>query len=42
MVESNKEHGEGRSNITVQDYGGECAAVFEVKYSKSLEDLPKD
>ena len=42
MVESNKEHGEGRSDITVQDYAGDRAAVFEVKYSKSAEDLRKD
>jgi len=42
VVESNKEHGEGRSDITVQDYGGDRAAVFEVKYSKSPEDLSKD
>ncbi len=42
VVESNKEHGEGRSDITVQDYAGDRAAVFEVKYSKSAEDLRKD
>ena len=42
VVESNKEHGEGRSDITVQDYSGDRAAVFEVKYSKSADDLQKD
>lgn len=41
-VESNREHGEGRSDIVVQDYAGDRAAVFEVKYSKSLEKLSGD
>ncbi len=39
MVESNREHGEGRSDITVQDYTGDRAAVFEIKYSKDAEGL---
>ena len=38
-VESNKEHGEGRSDIIIQDYAGDRAAVFEVKYSKTQEGL---
>lgn len=42
VVESNKEHGEGRSDIIVQDYAGDRMAVFEVKYSKSQDDLVKD
>lgn len=42
IVESNKEHGEGRSDITVQDYAGDRMAVFEVKYSKSLKKLESD
>lgn len=39
MVESNREHGEGRSDITVQDYSGDCVAIFEVKCAKSQENL---
>lgn len=39
VVESNKEHGEGRSDILVQDYSGDRAAIFEIKYAKSQEDL---
>ena len=41
-VESNREHGEGRSDVIVQDYAGDRAAVFEVKYSRSQEALEKD
>ncbi len=41
VVESNKEHGEGRSDIVVQDYPGDRVAVFEVKYAKSKEQLRK-
>lgn len=40
-VESNREHGEGRSDIVVKDYGGDRAAVFEVKYARSQEGLVK-
>lgn len=40
-VESNREHGEGRSDIIVQDYSGDRMAIFEVKYAKSQEDLKK-
>ncbi len=42
IVESNKEHGEGRSDIIVQDYTGDRMAVFEVKYSKSQDSLESD
>lgn len=42
VVQSNKEHGEGRSDIIVQDYAGDRLAVFEVKYSKKLEKLEED
>lgn len=41
-VESNREHGEGRSDVIVQDYSGDRAAVFEVKYSDSQANLPGD
>lgn len=42
VVESNREHGEGRSDVAVLDYAGDCAAVFELKYSRSQNDLKKD
>lgn len=42
IVESNREHGEGRSDIVIQDYARDRVAVFEVKYSKFQEDLIKD
>lgn len=42
VAESNKEHGEGRSDIVVQDYAEDRVAVFEVKYSRRLEDLEAD
>lgn len=42
QVESNREHGEGRSDITVQDYAGDRVAVFEIKYSKTENALPAD
>lgn len=41
VVESNREHGEGRSDITVQDYAGDRVAIFEVKYAKAQEYLEK-
>lgn len=41
-VESNREHGEGRSDIIVQDYAGDRMAVFEVKYSRKQEELVRD
>lgn len=42
MVESNREHGEGRSDVIVYDSSEGRVAVFEVKYSKKLEDMSKD
>ena len=42
VVQSNKEHGEGRSDIVVQDYAGDRVAVFEVKYAKHREELESD
>lgn len=41
-VESNKEHGEGRSDIVVKDAGNLRIAVFEIKYSEKKADLEKD
>ena len=41
VVESNREHGEGRSDIIVQDYAGDRVAVFEVKYARTQESLAK-
>ncbi len=41
VVESNREHGEGRSDIVVQDYPGDRVAIFEIKYAKSQEGLVK-
>ncbi|MDO4262174.1 MAG: AAA family ATPase [Eubacteriales bacterium] len=38
-VKSNREYGEGRSDIVVQDYAGDRMAVFEVKYARSRADL---
>lgn len=42
MVESNREHGEGRSDVTVHDPVNGRVAVFEVKYSKSLKAMTAD
>ena len=42
MVESNREHGEGRSDVVVMDVDKGCVAIFEVKYSKSVKDLEAD
>lgn len=39
MVDSNKEHGEGRSDVVVYDPINGRVAVFEAKYAKSLEKL---
>lgn len=41
-VESNKEHGEGRSDIVVSDYTDGWVAIFEIKYSDSPEELETD
>ena len=40
-VESNKEHGEGRSDVVVYDEINARVAVFEAKYSKELNGLEK-
>lgn len=42
MVESNREHGEGRSDVIVDDAVNGRAAVFEAKYSRSLKDMEID
>lgn len=42
VVESNREHGEGRSDVIVLDQRGGRVAVFEVKYSKTPEKMPED
>ena len=41
-VESNKEQGEGRSDIMIHDFEGNKAVIFEVKCSKQLSALEKD
>jgi hypothetical protein len=41
-VESNREHGEGRSDVVIKDYEGDRVVVFEVKYSKKLCSLASD
>lgn len=41
-VESNREHGEGRSDIVIYDMPHGRVAVFEVKYSLQLQDMEKD
>ena len=39
-VESNREHGEGRSDIVVYDEENSRVVIFEVKVAKSPEELP--
>ena len=39
IVESNKEHGEGRSDVVVSDTINARIAIFEVKYSTALEKM---
>lgn len=41
MVESNKEHGEGRSDVVVKSKRTGMVAIFEVKYAKQGEQLDK-
>ena len=41
-VESNKEHGEGRSDIVIFDDESGKVVVFEAKYARKLEDLESD
>ena len=42
MVESNKEHGEGRSDIVVHDAANGRIAIFEAKYSSELNRMDAD
>ena len=39
VVESNREHGEGRSDVVVKDIRNGRIAVFEAKYAKTLNNL---
>ena len=39
MVDSNKEHGEGRSDVVVYDPVNGRVAIFEAKYTKNQEKL---
>lgn len=41
-VESNKEHGEGRSDVVVYDSVNGRVAIFEAKYSKTLQNMTED
>ena len=41
-VESNREHGEGRSDIVIYNDVMGQVAVFEAKYSRKLDDLERD
>lgn len=42
MVDSNKEHGEGRSDVVVYDPINSRVAVFEAKYTKTLDKLESE
>lgn len=42
VVESNKEHGEGRSDVAVLDPYESRAVVFEVKYSRTAAEMDRD
>ncbi|WP_461821462.1 AAA family ATPase [Blautia stercoris] len=42
MVESNREHGEGRSDVVVYDSLNGKVAIFEAKYSEKLKDMEND
>lgn len=39
-VESNREHGEGRSDVVVYDSENGRVAVFEIKYAQTAASLP--
>ena len=41
-VDSNKEHGEGRSDVVVLDQEGDRVAIFEAKYSRTQDAMSKD
>ena len=38
-VESNREYGEGRSDVIVKDHAGDRAAVFEIKHASARSGL---
>lgn len=40
-VESNREHGEGRSDVLIKDYSNARIAIFEAKYSRSKETMSR-
>lgn len=42
MVDSNKEHGEGRSDVVVYDAINARVAVFEAKYTRALDKLESE
>ena len=42
MVECNREHGEGRSDVVVYDSLNGKVAIFEAKYSEKLKDMEND
>ena len=42
MVESNKEHGEGRSDVVVYDSIDGRVVIFEAKYSKTIDAMDQD
>ena len=42
MVESNKEHGEGRSDVVVYDSIDGRVVIFEAKYSKTIDAMNQD
>ena len=42
MVDSNKEHGEGRSDVVVYDPVNARVAIFEAKYTKTLENMERE
>jgi len=42
MVDSNKEHGEGRSDVVVYDSINGRVAIFEAKYTRTLANLEHD
>ena len=41
-VDSNKEHGEGRSDVVVLDPEGDRVSIFEAKYSRTQDAMSKD
>lgn len=42
MVDSNKEHGEGCSDVVVYDPVNARVAIFEAKYTKTLENMERE